>query len=125
MTDYFIFGVAYPAGLQADVQTGADGFTDVFENSELEQACWYFGKNHPQINLNHNDEVVGIADVVENCIWRGEPKEFENKNGLVSKINTGDWCVGAQIKDLAIWEMIQNGEINGWSIQGSAKRVEI
>jgi hypothetical protein len=64
------------------------------------------------IDLQHNNEVIPGASVVESFIAReGDPDFIE-----------GAWVVGVHIPDDDIWEKVKKGEINGFSMEAMAVR---
>lgn len=114
----FILGVAYQAGPDPRIATGADGYRDFFSADELEKAAWTFIKGGAQIGLFHGpDETLGHATVVESYVWRGP--DWDLGNGTVVK--AGDWIIGAICDDMA-WRLVKSGKVTGFSPQGVAKR---
>ena len=111
----FVLAIAYQAGPDQRIQTGADGARDYFTPDELEKAAWGFMQSR-EIGLFHVDGTEGHAQVVESYIYRGPDWEV---NGEI--VHAGDWLLGL-ILDPVAWEMYQNDEITGLSPQGSAKR---
>lgn len=111
----YVLAIAYQAGPDQRIQTGADGARDYFSPDELEAAAWGFMRSL-EIGLFHIDGTEGHAQVVESYIYRGPDWEV---NGEI--VHAGDWLLGL-ILDEPAWEMYQNGEITGLSPQGSAKR---
>jgi hypothetical protein len=112
----YVLAIAYQAGPDQRIQTGADGARDYFAPEELEKAAWGFMQGPREIGLYHEDGTEGHAEVVESYIYRGPDWEI---NGEI--VHAGDWLLGL-ILDPAAWEMYQNDEITGLSPQGSAKR---
>jgi hypothetical protein len=118
MARQFVLGIAYQAGPDPLIQTGADGERDYFTKEELELAAHSFLRNGPVAGMFHIDGTEGAAWIAESSIHRGPDWVLED--GRVVK--EGDWLVGAYLDDAA-WQMYQNGDITGWSPQGSAKRI--
>ncbi len=118
MPQRFVLGIAYQAGPDPRIQKGADGGRDFFTSAELEKAAWGFLRNGPRVGLFHLDGTEGAASVVESYIYRGPA--WDLGDGLVAK--SGDWLVGA-ILDERAWRLHKAGKLNGWSPQGSARRV--
>ena len=72
----------------------------------------FIGRGNVQnIDVNHNLENEG-AYVVESFIAREGDPDFIEKS----------WVVGVQIIDESIWELVKDGEINGFSMFGTGKR---
>jgi Putative phage serine protease XkdF len=113
----YVLGVAYQAGPDPRIATGADGFRDYFSADELEKAAWTFIKGGAQIGLFHADGTTGAAEVVESYIWRGDP--WDLGNGTV--VRKGDWLIGA-VCDERAWGLVKSGRVTGFSPQGAAKR---
>lgn len=114
----YVLGVAYQAGPDPMIKTGADGGRDFFSPEELEKAAWGFLNNGPQVGLFHADGTEGAARVVESYIYRGP--NWTLPNGVIVK--SGDWLVGA-ILDETAWQLYKSGRVTGWSPQGSARRI--
>lgn len=65
------------------------------------------------IDTNHNQELSGCY-VVESFIAREDDSIFI----------PGSWVLGVKVPDPKLWEMIKTGELNGFSLDGSAVQVE-
>ena len=113
----YVLGVAYQAGPDPLIKTGADGGRDFFSPEELEQAAWGFLKKGAQVGLFHADGTEGAATVVESYIYRGPDWDLGDV-----VIKSGDWLVGA-ILDEHAWHLYKSGRVTGWSPQGSARRI--
>jgi hypothetical protein len=114
----YVLGVAYQAGPDPMIKRGADGGRDYFSKEELEKAAWRYLQNGPEVGLFHADGTEGAATVVESYIYRGP--DWDLGNGVVVK--AGDWLVGAVLDEHA-WQLYKSGRVNGWSPQGSARRI--
>lgn len=113
----YVLGIAYQAGPDPRIATGADGSRDYFTPDELEKAAWEFNKSSRSIGIHHVDGTEGHADVVESYIWRGP--DWDLGDGVVVK--SGDWLIGS-VLDEPTWERYEKGEFTGFSPQGTAKR---
>lgn len=113
----YVLGVAHQAGPDERINEGADGGRDYFSPAELEKAAWGFLRKGPTVGLAHVDGTEGAAEVVESYIYRGPDWELD---GVVVK--SGDWLVGAILDEFA-WDLYKAGHIDGWSIQGTARRI--
>lgn len=119
--DRYVLGIAHQAGPDPAIKRGADGGRDFFSERELELASRTFmRKGGMQVGLMHRDGTTeaGYADVVESYIWRGPDWTLESGE-VVTK---GSWMLGAVLSPEA-WELVKSGQITGWSIQGTARRV--
>lgn len=114
----YVLGVAYQAGPDPRIAKGKDGGRDWFTPAELEKAAWKFLQNGPLSGLYHLDGTEGAATVVESYIYRGP--DWDLGDDIVVK--SGDWLVGAILDDRA-WSLYKSGRLNGWSPQGSARRL--
>lgn len=65
------------------------------------------------IDMNHSRELTGCY-VVESFIARSDDPLFI----------PGSWVIGVKIPDPDIWSMVKSGELNGFSLDGSAVRVD-
>lgn len=115
----YVLGVAYQAGRDPRIKKGADGARDFFTPEELELAAWYFAKSEQEVGIQHIDGTVGAATIVESYIWRGP--DWVQADGTIVK--AGDWLLGA-VLDPWSWEMVQKGQLTGWSPQGAGRRRE-
>jgi hypothetical protein len=113
----YVLGIAYQAGPDPRIATGADGSRDFFTPDELEKAAWEFNKSSRSIGIHHVDGTEGHADVVESYIWRGP--DWDLGDGVVVK--AGDWLIGS-VLDEPTWDRYEKGEFTGFSPQGTAKR---
>lgn len=113
----YILAIAYLAGPDERIVTGADGNRDYFTEAELEKAAWAFMQGPREIGLYHEDGTEGHAAVVESYIERS-PQPFELGGETVTP---GSWLIGLILDDTA-WSLYQAGHITGLSPQGQAKR---
>ena len=113
VTDRFVLGVSYPV-------RRLDGHGEFMRDRTVELAAWRFMLDGGrQVGLQHEAEIVGIADVVESYIWRADPWTISGQT-----VNPGDWMLGA-ILDPPAWRLAQAGHITGWSIAGVGRRVPV
>lgn len=120
MTDEqrYVLGLAYQAGRDEHINVGADGGRDFFTPDELEKAAWAFLRKGPTIGLAHAAGTEGSGQVVESYIYRGP--DWDLGDGVIVK--AGDWLLGA-ILDPYAWQLYKAGHIDGWSVQGTARRI--
>ncbi len=114
----YVLGIAYQAGPDPRINEAAAGGRDYFTAEELEKAAWAFLRKGPMVGLSHVDGTEGSGDVVESYIYRGP--DWDLGNGIVVK--AGDWLLGA-ILDPFAWQLFKAGHIDGWSVQGTARRI--
>lgn len=114
----YVLGLGYQVGPDERINEGADGGRDYFTADELEKAAWAFLRKGPAVGVLHVDGTEGSGDVVESYIYRGP--DWDVGGGLV--IKAGDWLIGA-VLGAAAWELYKAGHLDGWSVQGTARRV--
>lgn len=93
-----------------------DSQGDRMTAEEIQKTAYLFMQKGrlAKIDTNHNLKVNG-SYVVENFIARdGDPTFIP-----------GSWVVGVKIPDKATWEMVEKGELNGFSFDGSGFREEV
>ena len=90
--------------------TDGEGATE----EEIEKAMVYFMKNGEGYNLNHTKTAVKPV-LVENWITR---IDFYAGAYYIAK---GSWCQTHYIADKKLWKKIMSGEINGFSMEGTAR----
>jgi len=136
----FLLGIGYQAGPDPRIAKGADGGRDFFSADELERAAHSFMLSGQQHGMFHLDGTTGVAKTVESTIYRNEVPWVVSDDADVNKavarlaaevealagpddliVRKGDWCLGAILNDAA-WRAYKDGKINGWSMQGSARR---
>jgi hypothetical protein len=117
--DRLVVGLAYQAGPDPRIAKGADGGRDFFTPRELELASRTFlRKGGRLIGMFHEDGTEGHAEATASYIYRNaEPWLIDG--AVVAK--QGDWVLEAVLDETA-WQMVQKGQITGWSPQGSAIR---
>jgi len=113
----YVLGLAHQAGPDPRINEGADGGRDYFSPDELEKAAWGFLRKGPAVGLSHVDGTEGAAEVVESYIYRGPDWPIGDV-----VVKSGDWLLGAVLDPVA-WDLFKAGHIDGWSIQGTARRV--
>ena len=90
----------------------ADTYEDAMTSAEVKKAAYNFMKKmrNDRIDLMHNEEETG-SYVVESFLARsGDPDGFIE----------GAWVVGVKVENDGIWNQIVKGEINGFSLSGTA-----
>ena len=112
----YVLAIAYQAGPDERIVTGADGSRDYFSEAELEKAAWAFMQGPRDIGLYHEDGTEGHATVVESYISRSPAFELGGET-----VTTGSWLIGLILDDVA-WGLLKAGHITGLSPQGQAKR---
>ncbi|WP_439108591.1 XkdF-like putative serine protease domain-containing protein [Bacillus thuringiensis] len=101
-----VYGVVYEPGTE-------DLHKDFMTESEIEKAAHKFMKDARNIDTQH-DFAPGAGEVVQSYI---APAEFEINGEVIQK---GSWVIVTKATD-EVWEKIQNGEITGYSMAGTAE----
>jgi hypothetical protein len=106
-----VYGIVYePWALDTD--------TDYTSEEEIEKAAHNFLPD-AVLNLRHTDDGdldIDDVQVVESYI---APCSFFSGDQLIVK---GSWVLVTRIKNQELLEAINNGEINGYSLQGTANK---
>lgn len=114
----YVLGIGYMPGKRPEIAKGVDGGRDYFTEAELEKAAFSFlSDGPPEIGIGHLDGTTGCATVVESYVYRGPPWDF----GDGVTVTKGTWLIGA-ILDEHSWQLAKAGKLNGFSIQGAARR---
>ena len=106
--------VTYVAMIPDSVDLQGD-FTSA---DEVRKAMESFNRSHQTANLFHILK-TDTFEVVESYL---APVDFNLSGKDVLK---GTWLMTLQVKDDKVWQMIENGEINGISIGASAEITEL
>lgn len=67
-----------------------------------------------QIDLMHNNEVVGKAEIVESWIAQDDDTTFI----------PGSWCIGLHLENEQLWQAFKDGQLNGFSMEAMVSKVE-
>lgn len=111
---HFSLGVAYPADQ-------VDGHGEFMKRATVQDTAWGYIAKGAKVGVMHADGTEGHAQVVESYIYQGPDWATEGADGRQQVIKAGDWLVGV-IWDAATWPLIRNGQLRGWSIQGTGTR---
>lgn len=90
-----------------------DGFTE----NEVEYSCHYYNKNHfGSTDINH------LFDIDACCIIESYILEVDTTIGGVT-LSAGTWMAKLEVAKThvgdVVWEMLRNGELEGFSPEGS------
>jgi len=111
----YTLSVGY-AAFSSDVAIARDGHLDFANDEEIEKAAWDYLSSGAEVGMVHAEGTEGSGRIVESYIYRGPDWDVDGQ-----VIKAGDWLIGTIWSDDA-WDRIKSGEINGTSMQGSAKR---
>ena len=90
---------------------------DVISEDEIETAAHEFLKSFRVVGDNHN--TAAKASVVESYIATADGK-MDGK-----PYTAGSWIMAVKVEDDQMWEALKGGDYTGFSIGGSAERVEL
>lgn len=95
---------------------------DMIDTDELERAAYTYvlkSRKGGHEHQKHEDGPVHVSDLIESIVITDEKKKAL---GLPEEMPEG-WWVGFKIHDDEVWELAKSGELAGFSIHGSGKRV--
>ena len=94
-----------------------DAQGDIYSPDEIRQAAHRFMEEFGGLGLMHRMRVNGQVKVLESYV---SPVDFTAGEAAVRK---GTWLLAVRILSDALWEQVKSGELTGFSIGGSARRV--
>jgi len=94
-----------------------DAQGDIYSPEEISQAAHRFMEEFGGLGLMHRMRVNGQVKVLESYV---APVDFTV--GEIS-VRKGTWLLAVRILSDALWEQVKAGELTGFSIGGSARRV--
>jgi len=101
-----VFGIVYEPD-----EVDAQG--DTTTANEIEKACYYFMENSQTFKVSHRGEPVKVQ-VLENYI---APVDFVVGGRPVKK---GSWLLTVRVLDKVVWNRIESGDLQGYSLAGYA-----
>lgn len=106
--------------IDAEGKPVVDHEGDIIPPEELEQAAYDFVLYSRQAGEMH--ERIGIGRLVESMVFTPEKVKAL---GIPEGTLPVGWWVGFKIDDLDVWEKIESGEYQAFSIGGTAEREEV
>lgn len=94
-----------------------DAQDDIYSADEIRQAAHKFMTDFGGLGLQHQVNVNGKVKILETYI---APQDLTFGSEVVKK---GTWLLGVRVLDDKLWSMVKSGELTGFSIGGSARRV--
>lgn len=90
-----------------------DAHNEYMTADEIQKMAWKFlaQGNTKKIDILHDNELIQAA-VVESFIARDDDPIFI----------PGSWVVGVYIEDPKVWQMVLDGELNGFSMEAYVQR---
>lgn len=116
--EQYVLGIAYQAGRDPRIRTGADGARDFFTAAEVRKAAATFMKSLDS-GVMHAAGTLGHVQITESYIWPDGAPDWD-VNGVLVK--SGDWLVGGYLDD-ETWALAKAGRLTGWSPQGTGTRI--
>ena len=113
------FGWAYQCVTKNGEQL-VDHSGDIVDISEIEKAAYRFVKFYREGSDNH--ERGGIGVVIESMVFT---KEKAEALGIPEGVMPQGWWVGFEVSDQEVWKKIKSGEYAMFSIEGTARSVEL
>jgi DNA adenine methylase len=97
-----------------------DSQKDIYSADEIRETAWRFAERYQHFGLMHRQLVPGIS-LLETYL---APVDFEvvDRSGQKRKVKKGTWLLRVRVNDDAIWQAVKSGELDGFSIGGSAVR---
>lgn len=106
-----------------DGQTVMDLQGDSIDTDELERAAYKYildsRKGGHEHQKNDDNTPVHVADIIESFVVTPEKKATM---GLPEDMPEG-WWVGMKVHDDKVWELAKSGELAGFSVHGSGRRI--
>ena len=106
-----------------DGQTVMDLQGDSIDTDELERAAYKYildsRKGGHEHQKNDDNTPVHVADIIESFVVTPEKKATM---GLPDDMPEG-WWVGMKVHDDKVWELAKSGELAGFSVHGSGRRI--
>lgn len=93
---------------------------DIIEPEELEAAAYRFVEFYREGGEMHEEK--GKAVLVESVVFTKEKMEAI---GIPEGTLPVGWWIGFKVLDKDVWEKVKNGEYPMFSIEGTAKRIEV
>lgn len=93
---------------------------DIIEPEELETAAYRFVEFYREGGEMHEEK--GKAVLVESVVFTKEKMEAI---GIPEGTLPVGWWIGFKVLDKDVWEKVKNGEYPMFSIEGTAKRIEV
>jgi DNA adenine methylase len=105
----------YVLGVVLEPET-VDAQSDIYSAAEVREAAHRFMEEYQNVGLMHRDLVNGKVKILESYV---APAAFDVDGTQVRK---GTWLLAVHVLDNELWKQIKAGELQGFSIGGSAVR---
>jgi hypothetical protein len=119
-----VFGWASVSKLDgADVLDRQDDITPI---EEVEPAAYAYVRSSRRGGHRHRrddaDQAVAVSEMVESVVFTPEKLE---RMGLPPDAVPHGWWVGYKVTDSDVWDEVKNGELTGFSVHGTGKRIPV
>jgi len=94
-----------------------DAQGDIYSAEEIRQAAHRFMEEFGGLGLMHRFRVNGQVKVLESYLAPADLRIGE------VRVRKGTWLLAVRILSDELWEQVKDGELTGFSIGGSARRV--
>jgi site-specific DNA-adenine methylase len=95
-----------------------DAQNDVYSAEEVRSAAHKFMERFQNIGHMHKDLINSKAKILESYL---APIDFTVGD---QKVKKGTWVMATRVSDDKLWKTVKAGDLTGYSIGGSAKRVK-
>jgi len=106
----FVLGVV----LEPEV---VDAQGDIYSAEEIRKAAHLFMEDFQGLGLQHRDRVNGDVKILESYL---APEDIVVGETALKK---GTWVFGVRVLSDELWQMVKDGELTGFSIGGSARKI--
>ena len=101
-----VFGEVYAPGFP-------DSQGDFMSRDEIKKMAYNFLRKGNVFNIDTNhSQVANGSYVVESFLARDDDATFI----------PGSWVIGVKVPDVAVWQMVKSGDLNGFSLDGMGVR---
>jgi len=94
-----------------------DGQSEFATKKQIRDACHRFMEFFGELGLHHTEDNKDRVRILENFI---SPADFKVGDREIKK---GTWLMALRIVSDSVWKMVNDGELNGLSIFGTARRL--
>lgn len=108
----------YVLGIVLEPET-LDAQNDVYSAEEIRKTAHKFMSDYQTIGLMHEGAVGEKVKVLESWLAPDDMTVGE------TPIKKGTWLMAVRVSDDTLWEAVKKGELTGFSIGGTARRVPV
>jgi hypothetical protein len=93
-----------------------DSQGDIYSADEVRKACHWFMEHARKLGLMH-ETTLSESKI---CILENYIEEHDGEVEGGQFVKKGTWVLAARVVDPELWQAVKDGELTGWSIEGSA-----